>query len=137
MDAGIARNPRKTSKQVVLKPILSKFHSYFGKQPVHIVGEKMTDFSLNFAKKHSLITQKRFWCLFWLLGDPRTTYFGCLSLYFDNFFARKMVGSRETPRDGVSKLFSVQIKILNTCKFFWVKNFSPLILPKKHSMITQ
>ena len=39
--------------------------------------------------------------LFWLLGVPRTIYFGCLSLYFDNFFARKTVGSRETQRDGL------------------------------------
>ena len=31
----------------------------------------------------------------------RTISFVCLSLYFDNFFARKTVGCRETPRDGL------------------------------------
>ena len=35
------------------------------------------------------------------LGVPRTIYFGGLSLYFENFLARKTVGSRETPRDGL------------------------------------
>ena len=37
-----------------------------------------------------------FCCLVCLLGVPRTIYIGGLSLYFDNFFASKMVGSRET-----------------------------------------
>ena len=40
-------------------------------------------------------------CTFWMLGTCRK--FGCLSLYFDNFFARKKVGSRETPRDDLFK----------------------------------
>ena len=38
---------------------------------------------------------------FVFLGVPRTIYFGCLSLYFDNFLARKTVGSRETLRAGL------------------------------------
>ena len=37
---------------------------------------------------------------FRFLGVPNSTFFG-LSLYFDNLFARKTVGSRETPRDGL------------------------------------
>ena len=95
-----------------MKPILSKFHSYFGKQPVHILkaedqlkiyvspppsmvkmtgeGKKMTE------KIYSLITQIRFWqflvVLSGFLGFPRTMSFGGLSLYFDNFFGRKKVG---------------------------------------------
>ena len=71
-------------------------------------------FPLILPEKHCLIAQNRFWPFFGilsgLLGVPRTIYFGCLSLYFDNFFARKTVGSRETPRDG---LFSFKSFILN------------------------
>ena len=43
-DAGIAGNPRKTLKQVFLKSILSKLHSYFGKQPVHILKSPTPEF---------------------------------------------------------------------------------------------
>ena len=51
-----------------------------------------------------MITQ-RFWQFFGVfsgfLGAPKTTYFGGLSLYFENFFARKTVGSWEIPRHGL------------------------------------
>ena len=61
-------------------------------------------FPLILPKKHSLITQKRFWPFFGVLPGflrfPRTSY-GGLSLYFDNFLGRKTVGSRETPRDSL------------------------------------
>ena len=56
-------------------------------------------------------------CTFWMLGTCRK--FGCLSLYFDNFFARKTVGSRETPQDGLLYLevfypmFPKNLKIAN------------------------
>ena len=66
----------------------------------------------------NLITQNRFWPFFVILsgflGVPRTIYFGYLSLYFDYFFARKTVGSRETPRDGLLLLLllnALNIKI--------------------------
>ena len=82
-------------------------------------------FPLILPKKHSLITQKRFWPFFLVfsgfLGDPSTIYFGGLSLYFDNFFARKTVGSRETPQDGLL-IFNLSISHFNLayvdlCKF--------------------
>ena len=57
-------------------------------------------FPLILPKKHCLITQNWLWPFFGILsgflGVLRSLYFGCLSLYFDNFFARKMVRSRET-----------------------------------------
>ena len=67
--------------------------------------EKMTEknflcqnfFPLILPKKHCLITQNRFWPFFGILsgflGIPRTIYFSCLSLYFNNFFTRNTVGS--------------------------------------------
>ena len=52
-----------------------------------------------------MITQNRFWPFFGILagflGVPKTIYFGCLCLYFDNFFARKTVGSRESLCDSL------------------------------------
>ena len=39
--------------------------------------------------------------LFSFLGVPQTLHFGGLILYFDNFFVRKTVGSRETPQGGL------------------------------------
>ena len=72
-------------------------------KPKKILVSKL--FSLILPKKHCLITQNRFWPSFGILsgflGGPQNYYFGCLSLYFDNFFARKTVGSRENPRDGL------------------------------------
>ena len=57
-------------------------------------------FPLILPKKHCLITQNRFWPFFGMLsgflGVPRTIYFDGLSLYFDNLFEGKTVGSRET-----------------------------------------
>ena len=72
-------------------------------------------FPLILPKQHSLITQKRFWPFFGILsgflGVHRTIYFGGLSLYFDNFFARKTVGSRETSRDGLLSLVSIVLYV--------------------------
>ena len=45
---------------------------------------------------------------FLALKGPRTLHFGGLSLYFENFLARKTVGSRETLREG---LFFTFLKI--------------------------
>ena len=73
----------KNLKVGVLKPILSKFYSYFSKQPVHILK----------AGDQLKITQNRFWpflgVLSGFLGGPRTIYFGGLSLYFDNSLREK------------------------------------------------
>ena len=74
-------------------------------------GQKMTQ-KLNFGsknffpsilpKKHSLITQKRFWPSFGVfpgfLGFPRTICFGGLSLYFHNFFDRKRSEVESSPQ---------------------------------------
>ena len=72
-------------------------------------------------RQTGLITQKRFWPFFGVLsgflGFPGTISFGSLSLDFDNFFGRKTVGSRETPRDGLLELKSIEI-IPTYCQFF-------------------
>ena len=65
-------------------------------------------FPLILPKKHILITQKRFWpfllsCL--PFRGPQNYIFWWFKSVFWQFFVRKTVGSRETPRDGLFTFF--------------------------------
>ena len=50
-------------------------------------------------KRLCLLCENSLLPLFRLFMSPLTSIFGGLNLYFDNFFVRKTVGSRETLRD--------------------------------------
>ena len=113
-------------------------HYFFKKWPKKIFRVK-NFFTLILPKKHSLITQKRFWPLFGVLSGflrfPRTS-FGGWSLYFDNFLGRKTVGSRETPRDGLFRLvhrncliFGTKVNVGNTYTFVILKWFGIILIP--------
>ena len=56
---------------------------------------------LDTCEHKSFLWVNSFLCLSWIFRGPQTLHCGSLSLYFDNFFVRKTVGSRETPRDGL------------------------------------